>query len=86
MILCLPIYDKHGDFDFEIVNSPFLYGDVPRTTSYGVYISQLLPLARAYINVADSTLAKNFQLRNFSNKGIGKINFTKLFFYFLSPI
>ena len=30
MILFLPIYDKHDDFDFEIVNSPFLYGDVPR--------------------------------------------------------
>ena len=32
------IYDKRDDFD--IVNFPFLYGDVPRSTSYGVYISQ----------------------------------------------
>ena len=28
------IYDKHDEFDFEIVNFPFLYGDVPRFTSY----------------------------------------------------
>ena len=28
------IYDKRDDFDFEIVNFPFLDGDVPRSTSY----------------------------------------------------
>ena len=32
------IYDKRDDFDFDIVNFPFLDGDVPRRTSYGVYI------------------------------------------------
>ena len=35
------------DFDFEIVNFPFLDGDVPRSTSYGVFISQLIRFARA---------------------------------------
>ena len=30
------IYDKRDDFDFGIVNFPFLDGDVPRRTSYGV--------------------------------------------------
>ena len=34
------IYDKRDDFDFDIVNFPFLDGDVPCSTSYGVYISQ----------------------------------------------
>ena len=38
-------YDKRDDFDFEIVNFPFLDGDVPRSTSYGVYISQLIRFA-----------------------------------------
>ena len=33
------INDKRDDFDFDIVNFPFLDGDVPRHTSYGVYIS-----------------------------------------------
>ena len=32
------IYDKRDDFDFDIVNFPFLDGDVPRSTSYGVYL------------------------------------------------
>ena len=38
----IKIYDKRDDFDFEIVNFPFSDGDVPRSTSYGVYISQLI--------------------------------------------
>ena len=46
------IYDKRGDFDFEIVNFPFLDGDVPRSTSYGVYISQRIRFARASSHVA----------------------------------
>ena len=33
------IYDKRDDFDFDIVNFPFLDGDVPCRPSYGVYIS-----------------------------------------------
>ena len=32
------MYDKRDDFDFDIVNFPFLDGDVPRRTSYGVYM------------------------------------------------
>ena len=38
-IVCTRIYDKRADFDFKIVNFPFLVGDVPRSTSYGVYLS-----------------------------------------------
>ena len=40
------IYNKRDDFDFDIVNFPFLDGDVPRRPSYGVYISQLIRFAR----------------------------------------
>ena len=48
------IYDKRDDFDFDIVIFPFLDGDVPRSTSYGVYISQLIRFARVSSHVADS--------------------------------
>ena len=47
------IYDKRDDFDFDIVNFPFLDGDVPRRASYGVYISQLLRFARVCNHVTD---------------------------------
>ena len=46
-------YDKRDDFDFDIVNFPFLDDDVPRHTSYGVYISQLIRFARASSNLND---------------------------------
>ena len=46
-IVSTKIHDKRNDFDFEIVNFPFSDGDVPRSTSYGVYISQLIRFARA---------------------------------------
>ena len=46
-------YDKWDDFDFDIVNFPFLDGDVPWRTSYVVYISQLIRFARASSNLND---------------------------------
>ena len=51
------IYDKRDDF-FDIVNFPFLDGDVPRSTSYGVYISQLVRFARV------SSYVDDFNTRN----------------------
>ena len=52
------IYDKRDDFDFDIVNFPFLDGDVPRRTSYGVYIFQLIRFARASSNLNDLNYRK----------------------------
>ena len=40
------LYDKHDDFDFHIVNFPFLSSNIPSGPSYGVYISQLIRYAR----------------------------------------
>ena len=45
-IVSSKIYDKRDDFNFEIVNFPFCGGDVPRSPSYGVYISQLVRFPR----------------------------------------
>ena len=50
-----PLKYKRDDFDLDIVNVPFLDGDVPRRTSYGVYISQLIRFARASSNVIVGT-------------------------------
>lgn len=52
-IVTSKIYDKRDDFDFSIVNYPHLDGDVPRATSYGVYISQLIRFARACKSLDD---------------------------------
>ena len=50
MVVSTKNYDKRDDFDFDIVNFPFLDGDVPRRTSYGVYIFRF---ARASSNLND---------------------------------
>ena len=52
-IVSTKMYDKREDFNFEIVNFPFLDGDVPHSLSYGVYISQLIRFARACSHVDD---------------------------------
>ena len=52
-IVSTKIYDTRDDFYFEIVDFPFLDGDVPRSTSNRVYISQLIRFARASSHVAD---------------------------------
>ena len=57
-IVSANFFDKRDDFDFEIVNFSFLCVDVPRSTSNGVYISQLICFARASSYVAD------FNIRN----------------------
>ena len=44
---------KLDDFSFDIVNFPFLDGDVPQRPSYGVYIFQLIRFARASSHVTD---------------------------------
>ena len=40
------LYDKRDDFDFHIVNFPFLSINMPSGNSYGVYILQLIRYAQ----------------------------------------
>ena len=53
-IVSSKIYDKRDDFNLEIVNFSFIDGDVPRSPSFGVYISQLIRFARVCSNVNDT--------------------------------
>ena len=47
------LYDKRDDFDFSVVNFPFLSSNIPASPAYGVYISQLIRYARACSNYTD---------------------------------
>ena len=58
MVLLRLKFSINGMTDFDIVNFPFLDGDVPRSTSNGVYISQLIRFARLSSHVDD------FNIRN----------------------
>ena len=43
------IYDKPDDFDFDIVNFPFLDSDVLRSTSYGLTFLNLFSLLECLV-------------------------------------
>ena len=68
-IVSTKIYDKPDDFNFEIVNFPFLDGDVPHRPSYGVYISQLNRFARASSHVTAFNNRNNFLIAKLLKQG-----------------
>ena len=68
-IVSSKIYDKRDDFNFEIVNFSFLDGDVPRSLSYGVHISQLIRFARVCSNVEDFKNRNLFLTAKLLNQG-----------------
>ena len=79
------MYDKPDDFDFKIVNFPFLDGDVPRSTSYGVYISQLIRFARAsnYTRQKKKRTTTIFPLRSpFDTKMLNIMKYSFLIKYY----
>ena len=45
------IYDKLDDFNFYIVNFPFLDGDVPRRPFYGVFVAKYSPDVDLYARI-----------------------------------
>jgi hypothetical protein len=45
--LTTQLYDKGDDFNFSIVNFPYLCSDIPASPADGVYILQLIRYARA---------------------------------------
>ena len=63
------IYDKRDVSNFEIVNFTSLDGDVPRSPSYGVYISQLIRFARVFSNVDDFNNRNLFLTANLLKQG-----------------
>ena len=57
-IVSTKIYDKLDDFNFEIVNFPFLDGDVLRSPSYGVCICNLFIL-QEFVNMLMTSAIEN---------------------------
>ena len=78
-IVSTKTYDKHDDFDFEIANFLFLDGDVPRSTSYGVFISQLIRFARASSYITDFNTRNKLLTQKLLKQGYWYHNFPKTF-------
>ena len=78
------IYDKRDDFDFDIVNFPFLGGNLPRSTSYGVYISQLIRFTRVSSHVDDFNTRNKVLTAKLLKRGYRYHKLPKVFFKVLS--
>jgi hypothetical protein len=56
------LYDKRDDFNFPIVNFPFICSYIPAAPAYGVYLSQMIRYSRAcgsYQDFLDRGVAAN---------------------------
>jgi hypothetical protein len=68
--LTTQLYDKRDDFNFFIINFPFLCSNIPISPAYDVYISQLIRYARACLTydqflIRGSLLTKTLMSQGF---------------------
>ena len=81
--LTTTLYDKRDDFNFAIVNFPFLCSNIPLSPAYGVYISQLIRYARACYAYEDflrrgQLLTKKLMLQGYNESRL-KSSFRKFY-------
>ena len=63
------LYDKRDDFNFPIVNFPFICRNIPAAPAYGVYISQMIRYSRACVSYQDFLDRGLLLTRKLLNKG-----------------
>jgi hypothetical protein len=49
----MTLYDKRDDFNFPIVNFPFICSNISVAPTYGMYISQMIRYSRACVSYED---------------------------------
>ena len=88
--LSTKIYDKRYDFNFNIINFPYLCSNVPSSPSYGVNISQVIRYARASTNYSDFLKRHKYLRNRLLNQEYEEMrlkrSLTKLFFRYHSLI
>jgi hypothetical protein len=69
------LYDTRDDFNFPIVNFPFICGNIPVAPAYGVYISQMIQYSSACGSYQDFLDRGLLLTRELLNQGflIGKV-------------
>ena len=64
------LYDKRDDFNFPILNFPFIYSNIPAAPAYGVYISQMIRYSRACGSYQDFLDRGFLLIRKLLNQGL----------------
>ena len=62
-------FDKRKDFNFEIVKYPTLFGNIPKSPSYGVFTSQLVRFCLINQNVGGFIADVKEMVKDFHHKG-----------------
>ena len=73
------LYDKCDDFDFHIVNFPFLSSNIPSGPYYGVYISQLIRYAQCCSNYDDFRYCQKCLVDRLPSQGYTALTLEKSF-------
>lgn len=88
--LVTSLYDKKDEFKFDIINFPFLHGNVHSRRSHGVIVSQLIRYARICLKVEDfsmrvKSLRQKLVKQDFDNKLLYKkfSNFFDKYFHLI---
>jgi hypothetical protein len=73
--ITIQLYDRWYDFNFSIVNFPYLCSNIPASPAYGLYILQLIRCARACLTYdqflvlsslqTNKLMSQEFQLSRF---------------------
>ena len=72
------LYDKRDDFNFSIVNYPFISSNIPIRPAYGVYVSRLVAFGRAcsdfeQFSIRHCQLATKLIRQGYSKKQLQRI-------------
>ena len=67
--LFVKLYDKRDDFDFQIVNFPFICSNIPQSPAYGVFVSQLIRYSRACSSYDDFLVRSHLLVNKLLKQG-----------------
>ena len=68
------LYDKRDEFQFNIVNYPYMDSNIPLGPAYGVYVSRLIAFARVCIDFESFDSCYATQFINLVKQGYSKSN------------
>ena len=83
-LLKTKLYDKRDDFQFEIVNYPWMDSNIPICPAYGVYISRLVAFARACSDFNEFFQRHLVLAKKLVHQGFLKSKLHKIFIQFVN--
>ena len=78
------VYDKRDDFNFNIVNYPFMESNIPINPAYGVYVSRLIAFARICTDFKDFAERHKLLASKLLKQGFSKQKLKKVFLKFVN--